>query len=90
MNLVDLVSQIEMLDEDLTIYARAPWQPDSEAICAQEPTGSLVPADLASSGFSYFLEVFIAREFLEDLSSSGELSIEKQCVRLIQYAVNDA
>jgi len=90
MNLVELIAQIERFDDDLTIYARSPWQPESEALCAHEQAGSLVPTDLASSGFSYFLEVFIAREFLEDLSTSGEFSNQKQCERLIQYAVNDA
>jgi hypothetical protein len=43
-------------------------------------------------GYDYFLEIFIAREFLEDWKASlgAEPSMSQTCARLIQYAVNDA
>jgi hypothetical protein len=43
-------------------------------------------------GFDYFLEISLAREFLEDWKASlgAEPSIIQACARLIQYAENDA
>jgi hypothetical protein len=40
----------------------------------------------------YFLEVFIAREFLEDWRTNleAEPTLEQKCARLIKYATDDA
>jgi hypothetical protein len=43
-------------------------------------------------GMAYFLDVFIAREFLEDWigNLNAEPTLQEKCARLIQYAMNDA
>ncbi len=40
----------------------------------------------------YFLEVFIARDFLDDWTASVEEfpSLREKCARLIHYDINDA
>ena len=41
---------------------------------------------------TYFLEVFIARDVLDDWTASlqGPPTLEDKCTRLIDYAINDA
>lgn len=81
------------LREDLTIYARKPWGPDSEVFLAPEPEeGGGLPGEAQTRGMEYLLEVLVAREFLNDWleSQDTDVPIERQCERLIQYAENDA
>lgn len=88
----DLVSNLSKLDLNLTIYAREPWSADSEALVAPEPDEGGVPEDAARMQMKYFLEVHIAREFLQDWSAAlpRAPSVEEQCGRLIRYAYYDA
>jgi hypothetical protein len=89
MKLFDLVSKIDELDNELTIYALNPWIPLTEVVCATEPENGRVPTELKQLGYTYFLEVFIASEFIEDLSSSSTASAQERCERLILYASKD-
>jgi hypothetical protein len=90
MNLYEVVSNIETLHDGYTIYAVTPWHPLSEAECAVEPSDVSVPESISKKGMVYFLEVFLAREFLNDFNCQGSYTMEQQCERLIQYATNDA
>ena len=92
MNLEQVVCSLQDLDEDLTIYVKAPWSPVSEAIVEMEPEEGLVPSHSRQLGFEYFLEVFIAKEFLEGWASglARRPGSKELAERLIQYAVNDA
>jgi hypothetical protein len=90
MKLIDAVQQLESIDGDSAIYARQPWTPSSEARLAVE--GSEEEKQTKAEGLRYFLEVFIAKEVLEDWSSTLKQSPsdEQSCARLIEYATNDA
>jgi hypothetical protein len=90
--LLDIVRLLPSLDSDLTIYAVKPWTCESTAVVAPEPDDGGVPSEAQRNGAVYFIEVFIATEFLEGwLESEGrKASAREQCERLIQYAVNDA
>jgi hypothetical protein len=93
MRLIDLIAQLHALDDAETIYAKEPWSEDCEAMTAPEDrSGALAPPALEMSGFKYFLEVFIAQQFVDDWrQSTGRTpSASELCARLIQYAVNDA
>ena len=51
------------------------------------------PVEREGRQFDYFLEAFIARDFLDDLEASGEakiLSEIERCGRIIRYAETDA
>lgn len=93
MTLLDAIRHLDSFDPELTIYAAAPWNADSEVIIAREPDapGSM-PWAVEGRGLRYFLEVFIARDFLEDWKNSlgREPTIEEKCTRLVQYATRDA
>ena len=70
-----------------------PWSESCDAVVASEDeSGALVPTNLHTNGFSYFLEVDIAKQFLQDwLAPTPRAPTDgESCARLIQYAVNDA
>lgn len=90
MTLLEAVQQIEALDSEATIYARYPWLPSSEARLAVE--SSAEEEEAKAAGLRYFIEVFIAQEFLEDWRAGMKKSPStQQCYdRLIEYVANDA
>lgn len=92
MKLVDIVGDLSSYDDELTIYAKEPWTCDSEAILAREPDSGGVPQEAAAIGATYFVELFVAKEFLEGWRDSEQraVSSREQCERLIHYAVHDA
>jgi hypothetical protein len=92
MRLLDVVTNLSEYDEELTIYAKEPWTCDSEAVVAREPDTGGVPPDAAGMNASYFIEIFVAKEFLEGWRANiqRDVSAEEQCDRLIYYAVHDA
>lgn len=87
LTLRDVVERIDSFDDDLTVYAAPEWTPDSSVIVAREPDSGGVPAEAASSGMQYFLEIFIVKEVLEGLKA---LDLEAKVRRLIRYAITDA
>ena len=92
MNLSDVLRDPEALDADGTIYAARPWTENSEAIVAHEPEAGGLPVEAERLGLDYFLETFIAREFLEGwMSTLAEMpTLQQKCTRLISYAIHDA
>ena len=88
----DAIRQLASLDQDATIYAAEPWSDESTAIVAIEPDSGGVPENAAMRGLKYFLEVAVARDFLEGWEStldSTPTELER-CDRLIRYAIDDA
>src|SRR5678816_263075 len=64
-----------------TIYAKRPWSHASPAFVAEQPPDGRLPEAASAAGFSYFVEVFIAQDFLRDWSGS----FEAFCDRIIYY-----
>jgi hypothetical protein len=87
-----VVAVLETYDADLTVYAVEPWTCDAVAVVAREPGQGGVPAEAAAVSARYFIEVFIAREFLEGwCDAAGRATTARErCERLITYAVTDA
>lgn len=92
MKLREIITQLDNFDGNDTIYVKQPWTPDSEAIVATEPDNGGVPNEAVKIDEEYFLEVFIAQEFLEGWLSNvnEEPSNGDRCLRLITYVENDA
>ena len=92
MKLIEAVHQLETLDDESTIYAAEPWNEGSEVIVEQETESGALPSEAHRLRLKYFLEVLIARDFLDGWLSTLETepTIQQKCTRLIQYAVNDA
>lgn len=92
MELSELVSKLSAFDDELTIYAQRPWTSKSKAIVAMEPDAGGLPNEAKANHYEYFLEIFVANEFLEGwLEGEGKAASKEQtCERLISYAINDA
>jgi hypothetical protein len=92
MTLLEAVRDLDILDEESTIYASEPWTKDSIAIVDYEPAAGGLPIEAERLGLQYFLEVSIARDFIEDWAASSDAGamLEQQCARLIVYAITDA
>src|SRR5262245_39501929 len=91
LRLMDVVKNLDAFDEELTIYAVRPWTAESEAIVARESDTGNPPPEANSRHAAYFIEIAIAREFLEDWAASDDRpTTQEQCDRLIRYAAHDA
>jgi hypothetical protein len=92
MTLNSVIADLGALDEAATIYAAEPWTGDSTALVAQEPSAGGLPPEAEGAGLKYFIEVAIARDFLEGwIASLNHMpSPQEMCDRLIRYAVTDA
>ena len=95
MKLIDAIVALDALDEESTIYVVEPWTKDSQAVVAsevEEDESGGIPPEARQVGAEYFLEVFIARPFLEDWARTLDAvpTAEERCARLIQYAVDGA
>jgi hypothetical protein len=90
--LQETIARLAEFDESQTIYAARPWEPFSEAVVTTEPADRSLPAEAVRSGCHYFLEVFIASEFLQEwrVTLGREPSLLESCNKLIEYAQNDA
>jgi hypothetical protein len=90
--LIDIVRLIERQDGATTICVTEPWTPESPAIAATEPGDGSIPPEAQELGARYFLETFLAKEFIERwLINLGHTPpIKEVCMRLIQYARTDA
>lgn len=92
MTLTEIIRDLESFDNEGIICAAKPWTENSKAIVVVEPGAEQLPAEAENLGMEYFLEVFIARGFLEDCAAhlGAQRFLQEKCARLIQYAINDA
>ena len=93
MKLIDLLRQPGGWEEDATIYVARPWSCEAEAILVSPAPDTAEPVDQNGRLYDYFLETFIAREFLDDYGASpdgADATERARCERLIFYAENDA
>jgi len=90
--LLDVVANLGAHDPESTIYVAKPWTCDSPAIVAREPDQGDSPLEAESCNAEYFIEVFVAKDFLEGwiAAENRYTSTREQCERLIHYAVYDA
>lgn len=75
--------------EDETIYVVEPWSGDADALLSSDTPDTTGPIAHAGKSYAYFLEGFIARDFLNNLGAPDDVG-ETACGRLIRYAIDDA
>ena len=92
MTLLKVIQELDTLDKESTIYAAMPWTENSIAMVLPEPVAGGNPKKADELNLKYFIEVFIAHEFLIDWEANLDKipTIHEKCARLIQYAINDA
>jgi hypothetical protein len=90
MRVMELTRELYSLNEDLKIYAKKPWTCESKVELFKEPEDGSLPIEL-SDDFEYFLEVFIAKDVIPNLSHvEPSYTLEQWAEKLIHYAENDA
>jgi hypothetical protein len=87
--LKDAIDQIKLLDDDKVIFARKPWELESDTCVDLLDAGQRVPAAISTQGFDYFLEVSVAQEVLEVFAERKPTKDEQRAL-LMFYAENDA
>lgn len=85
-SLQELILNIKHIFDEQTIYAEQPWDITSKAITLSD--SDKMEILIEDKYYSYFLEVFIIKELIEDLANS--LSTQDLVFRIIEYAINDA
>ena len=92
MTLIEVVRDLDSFANEGIICATKPWAGNSRSIVLVVPEARRLPEEASNLGLEYFLDVFIAREFLEDwtANSSVQPTLQEKCERLIQYAIDDA
>ena len=87
MDLLNALANLDHFDSEATLYAAEPWSFSSPIMVVSNPPDAAEPIVQDGAAYAYFLEVFIAREFIEDF---GNPDLQASCDRLISYAINDA
>jgi hypothetical protein len=90
--LTDAIRDLSFFDDESTIYAAKPWSAASQVVIAREGEAGGPPQEVQDLGLKYFLEVFVARDVLEDSTGNHpvEATIQDKVRRLIRYAEADA
>lgn len=88
----EVIDRLSDFDGEDTIYALEPWTTESEALVAREPDMGGLPSEALHAGMKYFLEISIARDFVEDWLASLDArpTPSAVCQRVIDYAIDDA
>ena len=77
-------------EHDLRLPNRGPTLPKQLWLMNQKRAACLQNAERLN--LKYFLEVFIARDFIESWTANCDTqpTLQQKCARLIEYAANDA
>ncbi|SEJ84050.1 hypothetical protein SAMN05216327_12355 [Dyadobacter sp. SG02] len=92
MKLIDLVENIENADPDAIIFQEDMTNPSSDIILSFVGGEDQEIKEERGRKYHYLIEVFLAKEFIEDWNASlgYEPSAEETAKRLYEYAINDA
>ncbi|MCX5554615.1 hypothetical protein [Streptomyces sp. NBC_00038] len=89
MTLEELVSQLTVKDDGLTVFASEPWTAQSDAMAAPNREGTSQPD---TEGRTYLLEAVLIRDVLETWRAHHDGAIpsaQQACEAVIYYAEND-
>ena len=93
MRLLDAIREVANCPDDLIIYVLPPWSPEADAVFMVADGNEAEPVQFHGQQYHYFLETFIARDFMEDYAATVEgaaATESERCERLIRYARDDA
>lgn len=87
MNLFTVLLNIHEHCNADTLYVEQPWTLESKVILRAKDDSQSIFHD--SKVFEYFLEIFIIKELFED-NEAQNVCLQDQCLKIIEYAINDA
>lgn len=89
MRLENALDQVEDLSDEYVIFARRPWNLNSDAKIGQLDNDFRVPKSLADQGFEYFIDAPVAKEVLS-VFGTRKATVDQRRMLLLYYAENDA
>jgi len=92
MKLVDLVNTIDSVDEESIIFQEDRESFDSDIILSVAAEGDGGVKEEGGKKYYYLIEVFLAKEFIDDwiASLNYKPTANEIAKRLYDYAINDA
>lgn len=92
MKLIELISRIDEVDEESIIFMEDTGKFDSDVILSHAEEGDAGIKKIEGREYYYLIEVFLAKEFIEDWVGGIKYKPTSRQVakRLHQYAINDA
>jgi len=92
MKLIDLFKNIESIDEEAIIFIENREHSDSDIILSFAKEGDAAIKEEGGRKYYYLIEVFLAKEFVEDWEGNlgFKPTLEETAKRLYDYATNDA
>lgn len=92
MKLIDLIKDIDNIDQEAIIFQEEKENPNSDIILSFAEDGDEGIKEEGGRKYYYLIEVFLAKEFVDDWVASldYEPTIEEKAKRLYDYAMNDA
>lgn len=92
MNLVDFIKNIEKIDDDAIIFQENKENSNSDVILSYAEDGDKGIKEKDGRKYFYLIEVFLAKEFIEDWLATLDFkpTSEKIAKRLYEFAINDA
>jgi hypothetical protein len=92
MKITDIVESIDSLDDDLIIFQEDLDDFNSNVILANAEEGDGGIKKENGKSYYYLLEIFLAKEFIEDWVQSLDYDpgLDAIAKRLYDYAINDA
>ena len=92
MKLTDLIKDIENIDQEAIIFQEDRENPNSDIILSFAEEGDEGIKNVEGRKYYYLIEVFLAKEFVEDWEASLDYkpTLEETAKRLYDYAINDA
>ncbi|QCR21729.1 hypothetical protein [Pontibacter sp. SGAir0037] len=92
MKLVELIKELEAIDDELVIYHADMKKYESDIILAYAEDDDNGVKVVDGKSYSYLIEVFLAKEFVEDwVQSLRKNPTDDQIAkRLFKFGINDA
>ncbi|MDA3616322.1 hypothetical protein [Polluticaenibacter yanchengensis] len=92
MKLTHLIKEIENIDEEAIIFQEDKGDPNSDIMLSFAEEGDEGVKEVEGRKYYYLIEVFLAKEFVEDWEASlgYKPTLEEKAKRLYDYAINDA
>ena len=89
MKLEEALDQIDSLTDEDVVFAKRPWQLDSEALIGKLDENFGTPKPIAEQKLDYFIDVPVAKEVL-GIFGSRQISQQERRALLLYYAEHDA
>lgn len=92
MKLTNLIKDIENIDQEAIIFQEDRENPNSDIIISFAEEVDEGIKEVEGRKYYYLIEVFLAKEFLENWEASLDYrpTLEHKTKRLYDYAINDA